>query len=277
MVFGVNLLKSSSLGATRSLLINLTLRENRSKYKRSALGWAWSMLNPLAMMVIYYFVFRVVLRIEPPVGNPSGLENFAFFLISGLLPWNFLTAGITGASGSIIANAGLIKKVYFTRAVLPVSNVLSANTSLLIELGVLALALLFVGQIVLPLIPVALVIIVLQAIFVIGVGLALAALNVYFRDIEHFLQILLLAWLYASPVIYPIDYVLRNEAMTPTLTTVYLLNPMVHFLDAYRAIFYDIAVPSVNTFFYMAVAAGVALAGGWTIFNKLEARFAEEL
>lgn len=277
MVFAVNMLRSGSVGAARSLLVNLTLRENRSKYKRSALGWAWSMLNPIATMLIFTFVFRIVFRIAPPVGEPSGLQNFGFFLISGLLPWNFLASSLTAASGSIIANAGLIKKVYFNRAVLPVSSVLSWNTNLLIELGVLSIALLFVSQVVFAFLPVALVVILLQTVFVIGVGLALAALNVYFRDVEHFLQILLLLWFYASPVIYPIDYVLQTPAMTPPFKTIYLMNPMVHFMDAYRAIFYDLAVPQASTFLYMFVSSAGAIVVGWAIFTKLEARFAEEL
>lgn len=273
----MNKLKSSNLPAARSLLVNLTLRENRSKYKRSALGWAWSMINPLATMLVFTFVFSLVFRISPPVGSPSGLESFGFFLICGLLPWNFLAAGLTAATGSVVANAGLIKKVYFTRAVLPAASVLSWNTNLLIELGVLSLALLFVGELVFIYLPAALVVILLQMLFVLGVGLALAALNVYFRDVEHFLSILLLLWFYATPIIYPIDLVLDNDAITGPMRTVYLLNPMVHFIDAYRAIFYHVRMPSFASFGYMALSAATALTFGLWLFRKLEARFAEEL
>ncbi|HEX2180236.1 MAG TPA: ABC transporter permease [Actinomycetota bacterium] len=269
--------RSNNLAAARSLLINLTLRENRSKYKRSALGWAWSMINPLATMLVFTFVFRLVFRIAPPEGDPSGLSNFGFFLICGLLPWNFLSAGLTGATGSVVANAGLIKKVYFTRAVLPASSVLSWNTYLLIELGVLSVALLFVGQVVFLYLPAALVVIALQMFFVLGIGLALSALNVYFRDIEHFLSILLLLWFYATPIIYPIDQVLNNSSITGPLRTIYLLNPMVHFTEAYRAIFYHLRSPGADTFFYMFVSAVVTMTFGLWLFRKLEAKFAEEL
>lgn len=269
--------RSNNLAAARSLLINLTLRENRSKYKRSALGWAWSMINPLATMLVFTFVFRLVFRISPPEGDPSGLSNFGFFLICGLLPWNFLSAGLTGATGSVVANAGLIKKVYFTRAVLPASSVLSWNTNLLIELGVLSIALLFVGQVVFLYLPAALLVITLQMFFVLGVGLALSALNVYFRDIEHFLSILLLLWFYATPIIYPISLVLENDAITGPLRTIYLLNPMVHFTEAYRAIFYHVRAPGADTFLYMFVSAVVTMTFGLWLFRKLEAKFAEEL
>lgn len=269
--------RSNNLAAARSLLINLTLRENRSKYKRSALGWAWSMINPLATMLVFTFVFRLVFRIPPPVGDPSGLTNFGFFLICGLLPWNFLSAGLTGATGSVVGNAGLIKKVYFTRAVLPASSVLSWNTNLLIELGVLSIALLFVGQIVFLYLPAALVVIALQMFFVLGIGLALSALNVYFRDIEHFLSILLLLWFYATPIIYPIDLVLDNPHITGPLKVVYFLNPMVHFTEAYRSIFYHLRSPEADTFLYMFLSAAVTMAFGLWLFRRLEAKFAEEL
>lgn len=238
------------------------------------------MVNPIGTMLIFTFVFRLILRIEPPVGNPSGLKNFPFFLIAGLLPWNFLSNGLTAANGSIVGNAGLIKKVYFSRAVLPASAILSWNTNLLVELGVLSIALFFVGQVVVTLLPVALVIIALQTFFVLGIGIGLSALNVYFRDIEHFLQILLLLWFYATPVIYPVNYVPQSAEIAGfslPVESLYNLNPMVHFVQAYRAVFYDLRVPSMPEFTRMIFAAALAMMIGMLIFRKLEARFAEEL
>lgn len=280
MVPNVNVTRLSGLPAARALLINLTLRENRSKYKRSALGWAWSMINPFSTMLVFAFVFGVVLRIPPPTGNPSGIQNFGFFIIAALLPWNYLGAGLTGASSAVISNAGLIKKVYFSRAVLPAASVLSWLTHLLIELSVLSLALLFVGQFVFLYLPAAIVVIILQTFFVLGVGLALSALNVYFRDIEHLLQILLLMWFYATPIIYDISLVPERHVIAGInvpIKMIYDLNPMVHFIGAYRAIFYDVRVPNGTEYLIMAVSAAVAMLIGMSIFKKLESRFAEEL
>jgi ABC-2 type transport system permease protein len=279
MVVGVNTLRLSGTPAARSLLLNLTLRENRTKYKRSIMGWAWSMVNPLATMLIFTFVFGFFLKIQPHRGDPSGLQNFGFFLICALLPWNFLSSGLTACCGAVIANASLVKKVYFSRSVLPAASVLSAATNLLIELAVLTVALLIIGQMVLPFLPVALVVVGLQLGFVLGIGLALAALNVYFRDIQHFLSILLLLWFYSTPILYPISLV-RDATVggfRVPIEAIYRLNPMVHFTEAYRAIFYDLRLPRAGTFGWMTLTASVSLAIGFWTFKKLEPRFAEEL
>src|SRR5438874_10241773 len=110
--------KLSELSESRDLMVNLTLRELRGKYKRSVLGWAWSLLNPLAIMGIFTVVFGVILKIPPYKGNPSGLHNFAFFLLCGFLPFNFLSNCMSGGMGTLVVNANLIKKTYFPREVL---------------------------------------------------------------------------------------------------------------------------------------------------------------
>ena len=197
----------AELSTSREMLVNLTLRELRGKYKRSLLGWSWSLLNPLATMLIFTLVFRYILKIPVEAGHPSGMKIFAFFLLCGLLPWNFMAAGMTGAMGTLIANANLIKKVYFPREILVVANVLASMVSLLIELAVLAVALMLFGNIVLPWLPMVIVLVALQTLFVIGIGLLMSVLNVYFRDVQHFVSILLQLWFYATPIIYPLSLV----------------------------------------------------------------------
>ena len=110
--------KLSDLSSSKELFVNLTLRELRSKYKRSVLGWAWSLLNPLTSLVIYGFVFSVIFGVEAPPGDPSGLDNFAMFLMCGLLPYNFLSNGLNGGMGVLIGNGNLVKKVFFPREIL---------------------------------------------------------------------------------------------------------------------------------------------------------------
>src|SRR5262245_54985642 len=105
---GAAMSKLQEYAQARELTLNLTLRELRGKYKRSVLGWTWSLLNPLSTMVIFSVIFSVFLKVQPPTGVPSGLHSFALFLLCGLLPWNFFSVGTTASMGSLIANSNLI-------------------------------------------------------------------------------------------------------------------------------------------------------------------------
>src|SRR3954453_17994647 len=139
---------------SRELLLNLTLRELRSKYKKSVLGWTWSLLNPVASVVIYTVVFSVFLNIQPPRGDPSGLKSFVLFLLCALVPWNFVSSGLMASLDSIVGHASLSKRAYFPRDSLVASTIASLLVSLYIELGFVAVILLVAGHIVLRLLPV---------------------------------------------------------------------------------------------------------------------------
>ena len=267
----------AELAESRELFVNLTLRELRGKYKRSLLGWTWSLLNPLATMLIFTVVFAFFLKVTPDRGNPSGIHFFAFFLLSGLLPWNFLSNGMSGAMGALIGNSNLIKKVYFPREVLVASNIASWIVSFLLELGVLALALMVSGHLALPWLLPTLLLVVIQTAFVLGIGLLLAVVNVYFRDVQHFIGILLQIWFYATPIVYPISLVKKALVNHPGLFTLYKLNPMVRFVNAYRACLYDFRFPAWGDLAYVAASAAIMLAVGVVVFAKLEPKLAEEL
>ena len=127
----------TQLRDSRELLVNLTMREVRGKYKRTALGQLWSLINPLAMMLIFTAVFGLVLKIKIDPGSPSGLNIFALWLVCALLPWNFMNSAVSGGMGSLVGNANLIKKVYFPRDALVASTVLSCDVTFLVELAVL--------------------------------------------------------------------------------------------------------------------------------------------
>lgn len=253
------------------LLWNLTLREMRSKFKRSTLGWLWSVLNPLANIAIYTVVFGVFLKVQHPPGDPSGLDVYGLFLVCGLLPWTFLTNGLNGAVGSIVGNEGLIKKVYFPRSVLPAATTLSWLASFGVELLVLGVVLLAWGNMILPWIPVVLVLMTLQTAFVLGLGLLLSAANAYFRDIQHFLGIALNIWFYATPIIYP-------PSLPPEWAQrLQKFNPMTQFAEAYRNVLYDLRWPSTATWLAVIVISTISLAIGVAGFRRLEPRLAEEL
>jgi ABC-2 type transport system permease protein len=270
--------------AARELTVNLTLRELRVKYKRSLLGWSWSLLNPLATVVIFAIVFRYFLKVSVPPGDPSGLDNFALFLVCALLPWNYLSNGLNGAMLTVVGNANLVKKVYFPREALVVSNVASWVYSLLIELGTMCIFFLIFGNMVLPWIPVVLGLILLQTIFVLGLALLLSALNVYFRDIQHLFGIVLLGWFYATPIVYPISLVIEADRKKPELLghhvpllTLYKLNPMTRLVGAYRNVLFDLRFPPLWDVLYIFGCGVVMLVVGWYVFNRLEGRMAEEL
>ena len=266
--------------ASRELMANLTLRELRSKYKRSFLGWAWSLLNPLATMLIYTLVFGYILRVQPPVGDPSGVKNFALFLLCGLLAWNYLTAGVGGSIGNLLANANLVKKTFFPRDLLVASLVASCLVSFLIEMGLLCVAFLIFGNMVLPYLPVTILLIVVLTLFVTGLGLAFSVLNVYFRDVQHLVNILFQVWFYLNPIVYPITLVPEKTKMFGYVVparAIYELNPMVGFVEAFRDLLYHLRMPPAGDVAYLVVVSCTVFAFGWWLFNKLEGRLAEEL
>lgn len=272
--------KLAELVDGRELLANLTLRELRGKYKRSMLGWSWSLVNPLATMAIFTVVFLYFLRVPVPRGEPSGLRVFALFLLCGLLPWNFLANGVTGSMGAILGNANLIKKVYFPRELLVAATVASWTVSLLVELGVLAVVMLVAGNSVLPWLPGLVVLVALQAVFVLGLGLLLGVLNVYFRDVQHFVGIVLQIWFYATPVVYPLSVVPRTGEVLGRevpIAFLYGLNPMVRFVEAYRSLLYHVRAPALADIAYLAAVSVGLLALGLVVFSRLEPALAEEL
>lgn len=273
-------LRAAARSLPNELLLNLTLRELRGKFKRSALGWLWSVINPLTSIIVYSFVFGLFFKAEPPVGDPSGLHSYAFFLVCGLLPWTFLSNGLGGATGSIVGNEGLVKKVFFPRWVLPAASTLSWLATFLVEMLVLAVVLGIAGNVVLTWVPVVLVVVAIQFVFVLGLGLALSALNTYFRDIQHFLSILLNVWFYATPVIYPIDLPPEDAevlGVTVPIRAIIEANPMTSFVDAYRSLLYDLRAPTAGMWFAITAWALGAAVVGTLVFRRLEPRLAEEL
>jgi ABC-type polysaccharide/polyol phosphate export permease len=228
-------------------------------------------------MLIFTVVFVYFLQVEPPTGKPSGLHSFAFYLLVGLLPWNFLANGINGSMGSLVANSNLIKKVYFPREVLVIANVASWIVSLLIEMGVLAVALMIAGNFVVPWLVPVLLVLVIQTMFVIGIGLTLSVLNVYFRDVLHLTNIGLQLWFYATPIVYPLTIVKGKVFHGIDVYSVYRINPMVRFVEAYRDCLYDLHFPAFGDLAYLVAVAAVTLGVGMALFNRLEPKMAEEL
>lgn len=268
---------ASELFARRELLWNLTLRELRGRYKRSLLGWGWSLLNPIAFMLVYTFAFSIILDANPGPGDPSGLQSYAFYLLCGLLPWSFFNISVTTAMSSIVTNGALVRKVAFPREHLVVSTIGAGLFTLAVEVSVLSVALLIVGNMVLPWLPLVVFTSMLVAVFATGFGLALAALNVYFRDMAYLWTIAVQAWFFSTPIVYPIAIAERQLADRPTVLRIYNDLPMAVVVRIYRNLMYDLRMPRLIDYGLLAGYAIVALLVGWWIFDRLEGRFAEEL
>jgi lipopolysaccharide transport system permease protein len=270
--------------AARELLTNLTLREVRGKYRRTVFGQLWSLVNPLVLMAIYTFVFAFIFRISPGPGDPSGLEVFPLWLLSGLLPWLFFANVVSTGMASVVSNAGLISKVWFPRVVLPLSAVGSSTWNWLFEMAILAIALMIAGAFVLPWLPLVIVFMLVLAVFAAGMAMLLAIANVFFRDTQHFLSLALQLWMYLSPIIYPISLVReQSERIGPLLGTpltlegLYAINPMVHFTEVFRSLLYDNTWPDPLSAGLCVLWAIAAFAIGLLVFRRNEADLAEAL
>jgi lipopolysaccharide transport system permease protein len=269
--------KLTEIASRRELFVNLTLRELRSKYKRSVLGWTWSLLNPLTSLIVYWFVFGVILGVSADPGDPSGLNNFAMFLMCGLLPYTFIANGLNGGMNSLIGNGNLVKKVWFPREILVAAVIASWVVSFLIELGVLSVVLLFFGNVVLPWVPVVLFLVALEVLFVLGLALMLAGAAVYFRDLQHLLGLVLQVWFYTAPIVYPMSLVQKELGTTGWKITLYNLNPLTRFVEAFRDVLYDLRFPPLDHLLYLIIVSVAALGAGMAVFGRLEGRVAEEL
>jgi lipopolysaccharide transport system permease protein len=254
----------------RELLMSLTRKELKVKYRGSVLGFFWSLLNPILTMLVYSFVFSMVLR--------AGIEQFAIFLICALLPFNFLSNSVNYGSGSIISNGNLVNKIYFPREILPLSVVFSNLVNFLFELAALFIVLSFMGYrfyLYLYLLPV---LIFIQFFLVVGMTLLVSALNVFFRDLQHLITIVMMVWFFGTPIIYPLS-------MVPERYQVYIkfINPMTIYSAYYRNIFYYVKYPEnagFPTLTETLTALGISIIIffiGYFVFKKMEPRFAEEI
>jgi len=234
--------------------------------------------------VIYTFIFSFIFRLPAQVGDPSGLNNYALWLVCGLLPWLFFNRVLALGTDSLVSNAGLIQKVYFPRIVLPLALTNATFFTWALEMGVLVLALSLLGAFVLPWIPLVVVFMVVFAVFSVGLGMIFSIINVYFRDLAYLLTIVLQFWFYLTPILYPIELVVTQSEQlgsllgTPlTLLDVYSLNPVQGFIEIFRNLLYDNRMPELAT---VVVALGWAIVafvvGAW-MYAKKEKQLAELL
>lgn len=247
----------------RQMIYSLVNKELKVRYKGSILGFFWTFLNPLLQLTIYTIVFSVILK--------SSIKNFHIYLFVGLVPWIFFTTCIQAGSVSIVANKDLVKKIYFPRIVLPIATVNAAFMNMIYTMIVVIITVFFseVGLswyiLLLP------IIMILQYIMVLGITFIFAALNVFFRDLEYILNIVLMAWFYMTPIVYSID-------MVPTeYRGIFLINPMSSIIMFYREILYYKKAPDFSFFGNIVLYSIIMIFIGYFVFERLQKSFAEEL
>lgn len=247
----------------RELLWNLANREITQRYKQSILGYAWVILNPLLQMIVLSFVFSVVLRV-----NSYGVPYIVFLSIA-LLPWNLFVQSLSSSTSSLITNSTLITKIYFPREILVYSTVIAKLIDFIYSLIILV-GFFFVFQIqvninVFLIIP----ILIIQIIFMSGLSLLFAALNLFYRDIQYLLNLIITLWMYATPIMYPAEIVPQKYR------SMLALNPMSVFINAYREILLskgDINYNSLGLALLISITLFIA---SFYLFKKLEGQFAD--
>ncbi len=247
----------------RELLEELTKREIKQRYKQSVLGYAWVILNPFFQMLVMAFVFKFLLRM-----NNLGVP-YSIFLFAGLLPWNLFAQSISSSVNALVANAGLLTKIYFPREIFVASTILAKLVDFFLASTV------FVGMMFWFHIPVTfnllwfLPILAIQLIFTYGLSLMMAAFNLFYRDIQYLLGLVLMLWMYLTPVIYP------TEMFPLRYRWIFKLNPMAVFINAYRQVILAGKPPNFVSLAIGFIVSVIVLLIGQLIFKKLEGQFAD--
>jgi ABC-2 type transport system permease protein len=274
--------------ASRELLVFLVRTEIKVKYKNSFLGIIWSMISPATTLAIYYFVFSVILDNHVP--------QFVIFLFAGLLLWNLFSLGVLTGTGIVVNNAGIVKKVSFPREILALASVGTACVFFLFQSVVLIIFMVVLRHPPdLAYFPVLLLALVAGIVLAGALAVLLSAVNVYLRDVQHLIEVVLTAWFWACPIVYAYQANIGNKLGAKGLTWVYFLNPMVPLVLSFQRCIYahvTVAIPGNASYpvlpgkgmlWYVGLDLAVLLLAGivflvaLAVFGRLEGNFAEEL
>ncbi len=253
----------------RGLIQSMVARELKARYRGSVLGFFWSFINPLLLLLIYSFVFTVVL----PGTHPPEIEPYALFMFCGILPWTWFSSSLSESANVLIGNGNLIKKVLFPAEILPIVTVLANMVHFFLGLPILVGFLVYFWR---PLTVVELAwfpaVVAVQCLLTIGLALVLSALTVHFRDIKDLLSNLLTFWFFATPIIYPMG-------QAPEFARLLLnLNPFTHLAISYQEIlFYPGPFGHWKWLVAVGLASGLLFIAGYFLFDRLRDSFAEEV
>ena len=276
--------RSRAQGRVRwELLVGLVRKDLKVKYQGSVLGFLWSLANPLLLLVVYTFVFQVVLK--------SGIPQFGFYLLSGLLVWNMFAGAVGTSTAAVVGNSGLVKKVRFPLSVLPLSQVGFALVHFVLQMFVLLVVMAVTGntQFAGPQLLLAVPAIAVALLFTVAVSFLVAGLNVRYRDTQHVVEVVLMAGFWINPIVYSVSLV---KTELGDLYWAYFLNPMAGVVVAMQRAIYaqNPTLPNGSTVlaadgyaFYLeklgigALVSAAVLALGLWVYHRLSADFAEEL
>ncbi|WP_307843284.1 ABC transporter permease [Arthrobacter sp. MSA 4-2] len=271
--------------SSRFLLKLLVDKEIKVRYRGSVIGLLWSYVKPGVQFIVFYIALGIFLGLEQSARNPGGLPNYAIYLFSGIVLVNFFSEALGNASRSIVLNGGLIKKIYLPRELFPVSAIWVSAIHFLPQIIILIVACLFAGWTpsVLQL-AAAVVGFIIVALMATGLGLIFGAVNVYFRDAENLVDLLLMVATWASPVLYAWTTV--RDQLGQTALNIYLLNPLTVGVETFHYAFWmptadqTQALPPSFLSLWVPIALAlsiVTLVLGQLLFRRLEGRFAQEL
>lgn len=245
------------------MIASLVKKDLRGRYKGSVLGFLWTFVNPLLQLAVYSVVFSSVMKV-------ANVEKYYLFLFVALIPWIFFSSSLTGGAMTILGNKNMITKIYFPREVLPIAYVTSCFVNMLFSfIVVFAVVIIsgvginFLAILTLPLV------MAVEYIFALGTALIVSAVNVYFRDLQHILGIISMAWMYFTPIVYSINDIPEKWQK------LFRLNPMCHIITAYRDILYYKQLPDIPALLITGAVSLIVLIAGAAVFGKLKRRFAE--
>lgn len=244
----------------RELVRQFISRALKTRYKRSALGVVWTLLNPILTMIVLTLVFSSIFRFN--------VEHYAVYILAGHTAWLFFSATTSGAMGEMVWSGSLFQRIYVPKSVFPVASVGAGLVNLLLSLVPLLLIALITGVKFTPALLVLPISILLLTTFALGIALILATAAVYFADMLPVYEVVLTVWMYATPIIYPIDII------PPRWIWLFQLNPLYHLLRLFRSPIYEGIIPEWQTWLVGALYAGIALILGSLIFTAKSNEYA---
>ncbi|MBI5971171.1 MAG: ABC transporter permease [Deltaproteobacteria bacterium] len=255
---------------SRYTLKMLAMRDLKAQYVGSFFGFFWALINPLAQVVVYGVIFGVFFKSTPdPVYRT---DSFLLFLLCGIVPWQFLSQAVSASSGVLLSNRNLIKKSPgFPSEILPVTTVISNVISHLIALCLLIAAVVFLTGALSPMLAVIFIYMFLTAIFALGLGWILSSLNVFIRDVGQVLGLVMMVWMFFTPLFYP------PSIFPAKYLFIFKLNPAYHFVEGYRLALLAGRFEPAGDFIYFAVVSFITFGVGGVFFRRLKPGFAEAI